>query len=343
MINNRKVFTGIFFLFLLTTANAQNENRESLIKQMDWKADYSIELTLKNDSIYIYDVENLHHTNANNNTQFNNFTYYPVRMSESFINKLKKRGVELGIDTTKEDSAQKIKEMPEDKTLWSALHSYIGGGFVHFVNTLLYSIESGYTNIRSPWMQRPETKWKPDNPSDAYERTKRWDYYAPVNQRRAIREYKERKKNNNLGDLKYLPDQFVELFLNTNNREYKKMLENNEKRKIARIDLIKLLLGANYLGKRQIKDIKQGVLKAVMKYSKHRLPSVIIFDNYQAAVALSLDETGYHIEKIQFADADKASLYTLEIRKKTIKGIIDNINDVNKELFQERLKNYYQN
>src|SRR6056297_3181945 len=204
MINNRKVFTGIFFLFLLTTANAQNENRESLIKQMDWKADYSIELTLKNDSIYIYDVENLHHTNANNNTQFNNFTYYPVRMSESFINKLKKRGVELGIDTTKEDSAQKIKEMPEDKTLWSALHSYIGGGFVHFVNTLLYSIESGYTNIRSPWMQRPETKWKPDNPSDAYERTKRWDYYAPVNQRRAIREYKERKKNNNLGDLKYL-------------------------------------------------------------------------------------------------------------------------------------------
>ena len=333
------------FIILLLNLNVffiiAQEDRESEIKQMNWRADYSIELTLRNDSIYVYDVQNLHHTSASDKSQINGFTYYPVGLSEEFIDKLKKKGVELGMDTTTIDSMQQIKEVPQDKTLWSALHSYIGGGWVHFVNTLLYTMENGYVNIRSPLMQRPESNWKPKPMTESYRRTKKWKYYAPVSQKRAIKEYKIRKDEGELGNLELLPDKFIELFLNTSDREYKQMIKNNDRYKVARIDLVKLLLGANYLGSPQIKYIKHMVLKAVMQYSKNRLPSVIIFDNYNAAVALTLEQTGYNIERIIFADEDRASESILDLRRKMITEIIHNINEINKEIFRERLQQYY--
>lgn len=316
-------------------------DEDSWIKEMNWKGDYKIELTSRDDSIYVYDVKNLQHTSADNRTQFKDFTYYKARLSNEFISKLKHKGIALGIDTTQIDSSKNIKETPDDKTLWSALHSYIDGGWVHFVNTLLYSIESGNLNIRSPLMLRPDTKWKPKPVTDSYKRTRRWEYYVPINQRRAKREYKRKIKNNQLGDLQYIPDPFIELFMNTSNREYKKMIKSRDIDKVARIDMIKLLLGANYLGKPQIKYIKHMVLKSVMQYSKKQVPSVIIFDNYRAAVALTLEEKGYVIERIIFADGYDFSEDQLEIRRKAIRKIINNINEVNKEMFQERLKRYY--
>ncbi|MFW5879897.1 MAG: hypothetical protein ACOCUV_03645 [bacterium] len=330
-----------FFLIFIPFGIYAQDASMSQIKEMNWDADYSIELKMENDSIYVYNVRNLHHTDADRNTRFNNITYYPTNLSEHFISKLKKKGVELGIDTIKTDSAMVMKDSSQEKTLWSAIHGSIGGDFVHFVNTLLYAIENDYLSIRSPLMKRPETNWKPDPPTESWERTKRWEYYIPVNQRKAHKEYEIRDENNSLGDLNYLPEKWTDLFVNTNNRKYKRMIKNKEVYKIARIDLVKLLLGANYLGKPQIKYIKHMVLKGVMEYSKNRLPSVIVFENYNAAVALKLDEKGYHIEKIVFSDASRTDEPTLERRRETIKKIIQNINEVNKDIFKEKLEKHY--
>jgi hypothetical protein len=83
------------------------------------------------------------------------------------------------------------------------------------------------------------------------------------------------------------------------------------------------------------------VLKAVNQYSKNYLPSVIIFENFNAAVAMSLNETGYRIDKIVFSDAKRISREAKIERRKKINAIVDNINEVNKKLFQERLEEQY--
>jgi hypothetical protein len=80
----------------------------------------------------------------------------------------------------------------------------------------------------------------------------------------------------------------------------------------------------------------------VNDYSKNQLPSVIIFDNFNAAVAMSLDETGYRIDKIVFSDAKTISRGTKIERRQKINAIVDNINDVNKKLFRDILKSYFQ-
>jgi hypothetical protein len=120
------------------------------------------------------------------------------------------------------------------------------------------------------------------------------------------------------------------------------MKKKDEKKKLAKIDLVKLLLGANYLGKTQIQYIKTMVLKAVNDYSKDQLPSIIIFDNFNAAVAMSLNETGYEVDHIVFSDAKKISEVTKKERRNQIMAIVDNINNVNKKIFQKRLENYYE-
>ncbi len=314
------------------------------IKEMSWGMDFKIELEMENDSIYILDVKNLPHSDMDSKSKPEQFTYYDVKMDQEFISKLKERAVDLGqiLDTAGSlDTISVTYNAEKDKTLWSALHSYIGGGWIHFVNTLLYTMEKGYLDIRSPLMKRPDTKWKPDPPTESYLRTKKWDYYAPVDQRLAQKEYEIRKEKETLGDLSFVPEQFIYMFLNTNNRQYKRMIKNDEVEKIARIDLIKLLLGAKYLGKTQINYIKNMVLKAVMQYSRHKLPSIIIFDNYNAAVAMTLNEKGYNIKRIVFSDEDRITEGDKEIRREAITNIVNNINEVNKELFEKRLKNYY--
>ena len=105
--------------------------------------------------------------------------------------------------------------------------------------------------------------------------------------------------------------------------------------------LIKILVGANYLGETQIKYIKSMVLKSMVDYTEDQLPSVIIFDNFNAAAAMSLNEAGYQIDRIVFADEKHISEETKTSRTNQISLIINQINAVNKEVFQEKLKSYY--
>jgi len=190
-------------------------------------------------------------------------------------------------------------------------------------------------------MKRPETNWKPKPITESYKRTRKWEYYVPVNQKLAIKEYKIKKSKNELGHLVDVPQEFITLFLNTSQSDYEKMKLEKRKREFAKIDLIKILVGANYLGETQIKYIKSMVLKAMVDYANNQLPSVIIFDNYNAAVAMSLNEAGYQIDKVIFADERFISIETRLDRVNKINLIVNQINEVNKEVFQQKLKSYY--
>ena len=316
----------LFFFMFMNWSFAQN------IRDMRWDKDFYIHLTLANDSNYIMNIEELHHTGMSGQ-QSELFTYLPARLDDEFVQRLKGKQ----IDTSTVNQERKTL----DKTLWSALHNTLGGGWVHFINCLLYSIETGYLDIKAPLMQRPESRWKPRPMTESYKRTRKWDYYVPVNQRYAIKEYKRKKSNNNLGDLKDIPEDFMQLFLDTKNSEYEVMRKSPIKKELAKVDLIKILLGANYLGETQIKYIKSMVLKSMAQYADNQLPSVIIFDNYNAAVAMSLNENGYQVEKIVFADEKFISMNTRQNRIEKINTIVHQINEVNKEVLQQKLKSYY--
>ncbi|MDA3953164.1 MAG: hypothetical protein PF485_05930 [Bacteroidales bacterium] len=303
------------------------------IEKMLWDKDFQIHITLANDSNYILDIKELHHTEVAEDGS-SSFTYLPTRLENDFVNKLK----QTEVDT---NSLDQVDFLNSNKTLWSALHSSIGGGWVHFVNCLLYSLETAYLDIDAPLMKRPESKWKPRPKTESYKRTKKWEYYVPVDQKLAIREYKIKKTGNNLGYINDVPHEFINLFLSIKQSEYEQMNFNYRKRDKAKIDMIKILVGANYLGETQIKYIKSMVLKSMVDYAENQLPSVIIFDNFNAAVAMSLNETGYQVDKIVFADERFISLETRLERVNQINLIVNQINKVNKEVFQQKLKSYY--
>jgi hypothetical protein len=313
------------FIIAISIANSQG------IENMQWDQDFQIHITLANDSNYILDIKELHHTKVANE-QSKSFTYLPARLENDFVQKLKQTELDTSLKETTEES---------HKTLWSALHNTIGGGWVHFVNCVLYSLEKGYLDIEAPLMKRPESNWKPKPVTESYKRTRKWEYYVPVNQKLAVKEYKIKKKNNELGHLNDIPQDFISLFLNTKQKQYEMLDQIYKSRAKARIDLVKILVGANYLGETQIKYIKSMVLKAMVDYADEQLPSVIIFDNYNAAVAMSLNETGYQVDKIVFADERFISLETRLERINKINLIIKQINEVNKEVFELKLKSYY--
>jgi len=317
----------VIFVLLISTSNAQ------VVQQMKWDKDFQIHITLANDSNYILDIKELHHTQVIENST-NSFTYLPTRLDNTFVEKLKLSAVDTNLVNNKE-------VINSGKTLWSALHSSLGGGWVHFVNCVLYSLETGYLDVTAPLMKRPETNWKPKPITESYKRTRKWEYYVPVNQKLAIKEYKIKKSKNELGHLVDVPQEFITLFLNTSQSDYEKMKLEKRKREFAKIDLIKILVGANYLGETQIKYIKSMVLKAMVDYANNQLPSVIIFDNYNAAVAMSLNEAGYQIDKVIFADERFISIETRLDRVNKINLIVNQINEVNKEVFQQKLKSYY--
>ncbi len=321
--------------------NGQEELGRHLIQKMSWGTDLEIELKLENDSIKIYHIEELHHTSANSESDFNSFTYYPVNFDKEFVSQLKEQSIGVKLDTSSNDTVDENIVKSEETTLWSAIHGYIGGGWIHFVNTLLFSLEKGYLEVDNPLMLRPESNWRPRPRTESYKRTKKWEYYVPVNQKYGMKEYKKRKRKDELNDLEFLPGRFIELFLNTSNQEYKRLKKNKEKYKTARIDLVKLLLGANYLSRMQINYIKHMVLRSINNYYKNRLPSVIIFDNFNAAVAMTLDEKGYHIQEIIFKDSHKVSEDQLDIRRNAITDIVAKINKINQEMFQQKLGIYY--
>jgi len=327
-----------FFFLLAFCLNTPIQSQEKpKIRSMKWGSNLKINLELSNDSSYILDVDQLPHSDKEFGERLRGYTYYPANLSEEFIEQLKEIKIEAKRDTTQKQSY--------DKTLWSALHDFIGGEWPHFMNTILYAIERGYLDLKAPLMKRPETDWEPSPKTESYKRTRKWDYYVPVNQRHAHDEYEIRKENNNLGGLKYVPKNFIDLFLDTGNWKYRRMQKKDDKeteRKLAKIDMVKLLLGAKYLSMPQIQYIKSMVLKAMNDYSKEELPSIIIFDNFNAAVAMSLNESGYKIDKVIFNDTDEITTEIKEERTNRIKAIVDNINEVNKEIFKKRLKKYYE-
>ena len=316
----------VIILFWNQITDAQN------IETMQWDKDFQIHITLANDSNYILDIKELHHTDAEENGS-SSFTYLPTRLENDYLEKL----IQTEVDTSLSD-----KEIIEsNKTLWSALHNSIGGGWVHFVNCLLFSLETGHLDVQAPLMKRPESNWKPKPMTESYKRTKKWDYYIPIDQKLAIKEYNYKKSEKSLGHLNDVPNEFIDLFLKTSCSDYEEFLLMPRSRVRAKIDMVKILVGANFLGEIQIKYIKSMVLKAFAQYADDQLPSVIIFDNFNAAVAMSLNETGYQVDKIVFADERFIAIETRLERINRINIVVKQINTVNKEVFQQKLQRYY--
>lgn len=302
----------------------------SALSTMNWEYDSQIMMKLENDSTYSFDIRQLFHVNDISDDMFNTeFVYYPVDLGDDYIKDVK-------------------GYMPEEPrnpdkpwTLWSSLHHNLGGGWVHFTNCLLYALEKEQLSLTAPLMKRPESNWKPKPPTETYLRTKKWEYYAPVDQKYAIKEYKIRKEKHQLADLQSIPPTFINLFLNTNRREYKKIEEAGKTHELAKIDLVKLLLGANYLGEAQITYVSSSVLSAVKSYTVKNVPSVIVFDELDAAVAMKLDKEGYKIQEVVFRGGAQLTAFEAQKRTEEIKEIISKINIYNNQAFQKRLKTYY--
>ena len=334
----RKAFISIFCIAIAATATAQRNE----ISSMRWGADFNIHITFSNDSTSILDVRGLYHSSSTMPQMAvgsEEVTYYPVTLDPEFVGALKNKRIEsFGGDTA---AAMAFSDTVRAKTLWSALHGEIGGGYIHFINCLIYSLESKSLNLWSPFYRRPESNWKPKPMTESYRRTKNWKYYFPDNQKLAQKEYLTKQKNGELGDMKLLPKSFIDLFLNTNQKQYELLKANNETNKVAIIDMIRLLVSANYLGLDQISLIQGAVSRSIMKYSMNSLPSVIIFDDFGAAVAMTLDHEGYKIDNVVFNQQETLSADEIEQRMQLMQGVIRQVNHINKKLFERNLKNYY--
>ena len=324
---------NLIFVFILISGylSGQLDYVFSDISEMRWELDYEVYLKMKNDSAYTFDIGQLFHIKDEKPNPTADFIFYPVNLDKEYINSLNARY----------PGENNLSETTSYKTLWSALHKSLGGGWVHFTNCLLYSLESQQLKLDAPLMKRNTTEWKPDPLTDSYKRTRKWEYFIPLDQKLAIKEYKIRIQKGELGDLKNIPSEFIELFLKTKNKDYQEYIETGEVNKIAKIDLIRILLGANFLGEIQINYIRSQVLNSVKSYSLNNIPSVLIFDEFDAAGAISMDLNGYKIESIAFkATANLSKEQIVEYQKEIIK-IIDDINIYNQNSFRKKLHNYY--
>ena len=318
-----------FIQFFLFQANGQSDLSFTSVTEFKWELDYKVFLKLANDSNFSYDIRQVFHIPKDPINLNQDYVYYPVNLDNEYIEQLKQRSVSVA------DSNLKYK------TLWSALHASLGGGWVHFTNCLLYAFETGQLSLTAPLMQRPETTWKPKPLTESYKRTRKWKYYVPAEYKNALKEYKIRKTNNALGDLKSLPDEYINLFLNTNDKQYKKYLEANEKNILAKVDLVKLLLGTNFIGEAQISYIRSTVLSSTKNYSLGKLPSVVIFDEFDAAAVMTLNQNGYNLDAVAFKKSSEMTPEEISTKKQQISEIIKKINEYNQNSFIKRLENYY--
>jgi hypothetical protein len=332
----KRIIIMMVFISGYLLCNSQTETIN--IRQMTWGPDYQVYLQLDNDSSYSYEIGQLIHADPDEAfSRKTEFIYYPVNFEQSYIDSL------LNISNNADEFTSEKPQSPQIRrvTLWGAVGQSIGGGWAHFINCLVYALETRQLELTAPLLKRPESTWKPKPVTDTWKRTHKWHYYAPVELKYAKKEYKIRKKNKQLGDLQSIPDSYIQLMLNTSEKEYQVMIKNKEFKKIAQIDLVKLMLGSPYLSEIQIDYIKSRVLQAVSNYNAQHKPSVLIFDKYEAAVAISLDGLGYKAKKIVFRD--QYSLSPMEIMQRTsiIQGIIALINVANSEAFKERLNGLY--
>lgn len=333
----RKVWTTIL-LTLTSSCIFSQITIQPTISEMKWGIDYNLHVKLSNDTNYVMDVRGLYHTGKNLfiDTTDQSTTYYPVTLDDEFINYIKNRKLEDG------QAAVDSSDFSQAKTLWSALHSSLGGGYVHFINCLIYTLESQQLFLTDPTMRRPATEWKPNPVTETYKRTKKWEYFFPNQQKLAQKEYRIRKKENDLKDLQGIPSSFIQLFLETNQKKYEKLREQQKRRVVAQIDLVRLMLGAKYLGQTQIQFIRSKVHSAILRYNINSLPSVIIFDDYNAAVSMTLNPSGYKIGYIVFKDQDSLSREEGQIRIQKIESLVKSINEANERVFRKRLERYYQ-
>jgi hypothetical protein len=328
----------LFLIIFCSCLQLIAQQQQTTIKQMSWGPDYQVYLKLENDSSYKLQIEQLFHANPddifNRKTEF---VYYPVNFEQSYIDSLlyhKSSQADYTVDIPHQPQIRKI-------TLWGVMKESIDGGWVHFINCLLYSFETRQLELTAPLLMRPESKWKPKPMTQTYKRTRKWKYYLPVEQKYAQKEFRIRKKHNQLGDLSSIPQGYIDLMMNTSESGYQELIKKREFHKVACIDLIKLMLGSPYLSEAQINYIKSRVMQAITKYNANRMPTVLVFDKYQAAVAMSLDEQGYKPEKIVFLNEDKLTGEEIFQRTIIIRGIIALINEANKKAFQEHLNNFY--
>ncbi|MGD2034820.1 MAG: hypothetical protein PVF73_07180 [Bacteroidales bacterium] len=298
------------------------------VAEMNWELDYEVYLKMENDSDYTYDIRELFHVTDLKDPEFTSeFVFYPVNPGENLSSR------EILSDTTG----------TVGNTLWSALHAKLGGGWVHFTNCIAYALETEALSLHEPIMKRPVTSWKPDPVTESWKRTRKWEYFIPVKQKPAVKEYRKRLKNGNPGDLSNLPESYIGLFLSTSDKEYYQLRDNRKLKELAEIDLVKVLLGANYLGQAQINYISNAVLTAVQNYSDNNLPSVLIFDDFDAAAATSLKLDGYYLESVVFRSSADLSEEEIVRRQKEIADIIETINEYNRKSFKKRLRSYYSN
>ena len=285
----RKVFLFALFLFgsVLGVQAQPNE-----IRSMSWGKDYKLRIGMSDDSTYVVDIKGLFHqpNGLESASGAAKTTYLPVAFDPEFVRYLKSKPALVNA----EDSVSYRKA--SNTALWSALHAYIGGGYVHLINSLIYALEAGSVKLQSPLMLGPRTEWRASPMTETYKRTRKWSYYVPTGQKEAR----------------------------------------------AQIDLVRLLLGAKYLGATQIGFISDGVRQAVGRYTASNLPSVILFDDFDAAVAMQLDSAGYRIDYIVFQNQQAIPAAEVARRKARINAIVDNINEANRMIFRQRLQSYYQ-
>lgn len=335
--NKRTIWILAICILALYPLLSVGQSAMPSIREMKWGRDYNLHVKLSTDSNYVMDVRGLYHTSdLVLDTASQSTTYYPVSFDEEFISYIKNRKLEPE-EVVAGDTAKAVPA----KTLWSALHGNLGGGYVHFINCLVYSLESGMLNLTDPIMKRPVTDWKPKPMTDTYKRTRKWEYYMPYDQKLAQKEYKKRVKENDLRDLQGIPERFIQDFLITKQKEYELLASTGKRHQVAKIDLVRLLLGAKYLGADQISFIQNKVTSAVGMYGLNNLPTVIIFDDYNAAVAMVLDKVGYKIDYVVFRDQESISAEEQNLRIEQIEALIDAINEANERVFKKRLSSYY--
>lgn len=307
------------------------------IRNMSWGSDYNLHIQMGNDSAYVMDVRALYHERerAANPFQEKSTTYFPVSMDRDFVSYLRQHP----LDSVR-GSNDSVTPAPY-LTLWGALHSQIGGGYVHLINCIIYALEGGQLRLQSEALERPTTQWKPDPPTESYLRTKNWQYSVPTTQKDAHREYKLRVKEATLQDLQGIPDRFISLFLKTSDKGYRKLVHAGKTNELAQIDLVRMMLGAKYLGEPQIRHISGCVREAVATYTAKTLPTVIVFDDYKAAVAMALDSVGYRVDYIVFQNQADVAPEELKQREEKIRALVHNINLANENLFRQRLSRYY--
>jgi hypothetical protein len=321
-------------LWVAWPAFSQSSYKAANIRDMQWDSASNIVLTMANGQKITAKLGDIQHSRTSDSAS-RKFVYYPVMLASDFVDKV--RGIQTQETASSEvgDTSTVLKPI----TLWGTMHSSLGGGWIHFINCMLLSLETRSMSLTSPLMER--SQWKPNPPTETWKRTRNWKYYTPVEQRYAKKEYFRKKKENNLNNLQDVPEEFIDLFLNTSERQYRKMIKKQEYKKVARIDLVKLLIGANYLGRPQIIYVKTMVQKTVMQYAQSQLPTVIIFDDMDAAVVMSLNENGYQVEKVIFLNQSTMSDSERQSKELKIEISIAAINKANQKIFEERLKSLY--